>query len=116
MIVIFLRGASLEEVVVAWLRAERRSPFSRQYLAFGGLDEWIIDHPDVNNSDENAVRWQALGHRRSIFRGISPNTKWSKATLSAEDLDGLLAGDYDTWRIRNCLALSPRVSLATVFI
>ncbi len=94
-----IRPAKLEEAVVALLRAERCSPTSARYLALKGVDQKIIDQPNYDSPKENALRWNALGDRRSVFLNLPLDTAWWAATISGEELAGLFAEDYKAWNL-----------------
>ncbi len=92
-----LRRASVQDVVVAWLRAERDSPSCKRYLRLDPCVEQILENPNPYNADENLKRWHALGERAHILKSLPGNTEWWLANLTAEDLAKLRAWPHDTW-------------------
>jgi hypothetical protein len=97
-----ISAASVDEMVLAFLRAEANS--TRWGNAFANLDRRLVDQPDVNNPVENQARIDALaGHRGNIttrtgfFRGLPLDTSWQRWALTPVELGDVLYANYVTW-------------------
>ena len=57
--------ATVDDMVLAFLRAEVDAPRYRQF--FVNLDRRLIDAPDLTNPAENRMRRQMLDSYRGVF-------------------------------------------------
>jgi hypothetical protein len=78
-----IRPSSEDEMVLAFLRAERFSPrhyalYLEPTLAALGLSTDIIDQADISNSEQNTDRHDVLG----AYRGFDATTLFSPHSLS----------------------------------
>ena len=94
-----LRRATWDEVVVAWLQAEERSPRFGHHLHLGDVDRRIIERPDLIDPTENALRRRRLAYRDDILTTIPAETEWWAAELAADDLADLFAINYPAWEV-----------------
>lgn len=92
-----VRPGTLEEAVLAFLRAEWKSPSSRRHLDVTNVSERIIKDPDLTDPAENSERWRALGKRQIILRNLPGSTEWWVARIGADDLKDLRTGEYKLW-------------------
>jgi hypothetical protein len=97
-----ISAASVDEMVLAFLRAEANS--TRWGNAFANLDRRLVDQPDVNDPVENSARIAAFaGHRGDIttrtgfFRGLPLDTQWQRWALTPVEPGDVLYANYVTW-------------------
>jgi len=97
-----ISDATVDEMVVAFLRAEANS--TRWGNAFANLDRRLIDEPDTTNVAQNAARADALAaHRGDVrtrtvfFRGLPLDTGWQRWALTPVELGDVRYANYVTW-------------------
>jgi len=93
-----LRRGTLEEAVLAFLRAEWKSPSSRKHLDVTKVSAKILEDPNLSDPAENLRRWQALGSRQRILGDLPGSTEWWVARIGRDELKGLSTGGYKLWK------------------
>jgi hypothetical protein len=95
---------SMHHAVLAWLRAERGTNVA---LALGQFPEmlWasglsqLLDHPDLNNPEENRARLRIMYVIRNVFvLEIPPDTEWFEVrNLNDAELSELHTVNHAGW-------------------
>ncbi|MGA2353722.1 MAG: oligosaccharide flippase family protein [Terriglobales bacterium] len=91
-----LRPLSEEEVIADFLKSEfHHSEFDGYRSEF----EQVVNHPDITNPKENAVRRALLFLRRgAMWRELPLDTKWFEVELTTEDLARIRFFPRAQWR------------------
>jgi hypothetical protein len=91
-----IRPAQESEVIAAFLRAEFYQPeFDRDRSDF----EQLVEHPDLSNRVENAVRKALLFRRRGhMWRELPADTRWYEVQLEPNDLPRIRVFPRAHWR------------------
>jgi hypothetical protein len=100
-------AATEEEMVLAFLQAELRSPrFGQNYVAHLqqiGCDERIVTQADLANLRDNAIRSDLLTRVRGfstrtfLFAGFPPDVAWQHCKLTAGEVSEVRYGKYKSW-------------------
>src|SRR5207248_6192958 len=94
MIAIFLR---------AELESERFGGAIRALLARDGLEEDVVQRPDVTDAAGNNARRRLLDEHRAyerregLFRGFPHDVAWHRALLTPDEVLDILFIDWDWW-------------------
>jgi len=98
----FINDASVDEMVLAFLRAEANS--ARWGNAFANLDRRLINEPELTDPAQNTARADALAaHRGDVrartgfFQGLPLDTTWQRWAVTPAELGGVLYANYVTW-------------------
>jgi len=90
------RPVSEDEIVAEFLRGEFYHP---EYDPYRQDFEHIVEHGDLENTQENFIRRALLFRRRGpLWRELPENTKWFEVELSAGDFTRLRSFPRNEWR------------------
>lgn len=96
-----VKKSSGDEATLEWLKAELNSlRFSEDLhtaLEALGYDENIITSADLDNEQENEIRWRILKSYRSWLDRDFNNYQWEEVELSREEVSDLSYIDYSYW-------------------
>ena len=96
-----ISDSSKEQAILEWLKAEMDSArFSNDlHIAIKklGYDEEIVTQPDLNNKQENAMRWQILKSFRTWLDKDFGDYDWELVELDKDDVSNLNYIDYSYW-------------------
>jgi hypothetical protein len=99
-----IASASEEEMVLAFLQAEFRSPrFKSDVRRLLGGDADLLYRPRLNDNVENEKRKQVLaayrgfGRDDALFRGFPTSVEWNRLTLGPDEIGEMLYANYRTW-------------------
>jgi hypothetical protein len=102
-----IRDASEDEMIAVYLQTEfHSSRFHKDieaHLQSEGCDPYILEAPDWQNAQENALRRKLLGAYRGFSRnkgyfiGFPTNVRWERATLTRQELEQVRYIMYDYW-------------------
>jgi O-antigen/teichoic acid export membrane protein len=85
-----------EEVMAEFLRSEFHHP---EFDDYRQEFDYLVNHPDLSSSRENAVRQALLFLRRgAMWRELPADTKWFEVDLTVEDLDRIRFFPRAQWR------------------
>jgi O-antigen/teichoic acid export membrane protein len=85
-----------EEVMAEFLRSEFHHP---EFDDYRHEFDYVVRHPDLGSSRENAVRQALLFLRRgAMWRELPENTRWFEVELTAQDLDRIRFFPRAQWR------------------
>jgi O-antigen/teichoic acid export membrane protein len=85
-----------EEVMSEFLRSEFHHPEFDEYRS---EFDYLVRHPDLNSSRENAVRQALLFLRRgAMWRELPADTQWFEVELRVEDLNRIRFFPRADWR------------------
>jgi O-antigen/teichoic acid export membrane protein len=90
------RQLAEEEVMSEFLRSEFHHPEFDEYRS---EFDYLVRHPNLNSSRENAVRQALLFLRRgAMWRELPANTQWFEVELRVEDLNRIRFFPRADWR------------------
>jgi hypothetical protein len=91
-----LRPVAESEVIAEFLRSEFYQPeFDRYREAF----QYLVDHPDLDNAQHNALRKALLYRRRGrLWRELPSDTEWWEVSLETPDLKRIRVFPRNQWR------------------
>lgn len=96
-----IKESSAEKAVLEWLKAELNSArFSedlRAAITDLGCDEGIITEADINNEQENEIRWRILKAYRTWLDRNFDDYDWQEVELSRDEVSRLNYIDYSYW-------------------
>ena len=102
-----IRDISEDEMIAVYLQTEFNSLRFRQtieaYLQRERIDPYVIQVPDWQNAQENALRRTILGAYRGYdrnedyFIGFPADARWERVTLTKQELEQVRYIDYDYW-------------------
>ncbi len=88
--------SSIDEIVLAFLRAEIDAPRCRQF--FASMDRRLIDEPDLTDSEQTRARRAALAYRHGFYDRVAADTAWQRWALTPVELgDVRCANNVLTW-------------------
>jgi hypothetical protein len=91
-----IRRATEDEMVLAFLRAERGSRRWGEYVSQAVGERWaLLDDADLTNASENAARRSMLDYRGYssriyLFRGFPDNVEWWLVRLPRSEVGDLM--------------------------
>jgi len=90
--------SSVDEMVLAFLRAEVDGPRYQQF--FANLDRRLLVEADLTDAAQNRVRWQLLDSYRGGFIGPLPtDTQWQRWALTRAELGDVRYANHVTWQV-----------------
>jgi O-antigen/teichoic acid export membrane protein len=93
---LLLRPVQEDEIVAEFLRSEFYHP---QFDSYRRDFQHIVEHADLENSQENFVRRALLFRRRGrLWRELPADTQWWEIELTARDLARLQSFPRNEWR------------------
>ena len=91
-----LRPVSEDEVIADFLRSEFSLPLFREYQEPLGH---IVEHPNLDDADENAKRRALLFLRHfALWKELPPGTEWYEVEIREADLDRIRIFPRAQWR------------------
>jgi hypothetical protein len=91
--------SSVDEMVLAFLRAEVDSPRYREFFVALGLDRRLVEQPVLTDPGQNKARADALAAHRGNYVGALPlDTTWQRWALTLAELGDALYAKYVTWQ------------------
>jgi O-antigen/teichoic acid export membrane protein len=91
-----MRSLSEHEVIAEFLRSEFHHPEFEEYRTDF---EHLVNHPDLDNNRENALRRALLFLRRgAMWRELPDDTEWFQVKLSRRDLERIRFFPRAQWR------------------
>src|SRR6266568_6812175 len=117
-----IRDISEDEMIAVYLQAEFHSSRFRQdiaaHLQKEGIDPHLLQAPDWQNGQENALRrtllgaYRGYGRNAGYFIGFPTDVRWERATLTRQDLEQVRYIEYDYWLFRT----AHRLGLLLIFL
>ena len=102
-----IRDISEDEMIAVYLQTEFHSSRFRQdiaaHLQKEGIDPHLLQAPDWQNGQENALRrtllgaYRGYGRNAGYFIGFPTDVRWERATLTRQDLEQVRYIEYDYW-------------------
>ncbi len=90
------RRISEEEAIAEFLKNEFHHP---EFDPYRDKIERLVNHPDLGNADENALRRALLFLRRgAMWRELPSDTQWYEIEMATTDLDGIRVFPRAQWR------------------
>lgn len=96
-----IRKGSPQEAVLSWLKAELYSERFKNDLAESlkqlNLTETLITNPDLEDADENVLRYKVLKNYRDWLEDDLEACDWSLVEYDKADVEQLEYIDYSYW-------------------
>ncbi len=96
-----ISDSTKEQAILEWLKAEMGSARFSDDLHIAikklGYDEEVVTQPDLNNKQENAMRWQILKSYRTWLDRDFGGYDWELVELHKDDVSNLNYIDYSYW-------------------
>jgi hypothetical protein len=97
----FIGQSTEDEMVLAFLRAEKDAPRVEQALQDPGVRR-LIENADVRDPEQNIIRERILGGYRGygnmLFRRFPNDLEWHRARLTLDELQHVRYADHPTWK------------------
>jgi len=91
-----IRRLKEEEVISEFLKSEFHHP---EYRAYRNRFSEIVNHPDLENAQDNELRHALLYRRRGrLWRELPPDTEWWEVELQSSDLQRIRIFPRSQWR------------------
>lgn len=91
-----VRRLKEEEVISEFLKSEFHHP---EYRAYRNRFSEIVNHPDLENAQDNELRHALLYRRRGrLWRELPPDTEWWEVELQSSDLQRIRIFPRSQWR------------------
>lgn len=102
-----IRDISEDEMIAVYLQTEFHSSRFHQdieaHVQREGIDLHMLQEPDWQNAQENALRrtllgvYRGYGRNEDYFIGFPTNVRWERATLTRQELEQVRYIEYDYW-------------------